>query len=523
MLPYLIAGAIGYGIAKLFEDDKAPKYADGGLIAPNGKPSNLTPEQYKLVRTPEFKAWFGDWENDPENASKVVDENGEPLVCYHATNNKFWEFSKEKQVVGYYGKGYYFSSSLEKAKDYGKRVIPAFLNIKSVFELSDETPQELLNELAEADIDVEDLGDDNDIEQRSKRTFGYASQNSDIFISNLMKNGFYGIKMAYDLESKIYFFIAFEPNQIKLADGTNTTFDGNNPDIRYAGGGEARPFKDDGNKLVVFNEYRNYTPYKIAVDDVNDAKYITLWKTDTNTGKDIKMGYLRLNNSWDDFLKVSEISIDKGSKGLGLGLLMYKVALKYSSDKVKGIKSYLPDRTNKKQIPKIYRKLNSVKDGDYEFILKEKNPDIRYDGGGNINDDDIRVFEELYHGTSKKRSDEIKSNGFSLRNQGEKSGLGSVNGVSLTSDFYIAQEHSDWASEKFNDEGSVLTIKSETLKILSGSKFASLNSDFEKAFELYEKGLIDGIELCDYETGDGCEEFEVFIFNTNKLNNLIIK
>jgi len=48
MLPYLIAGAIGYGIAKLFEDDKSPKYTDGGsvLLAPNGKPSNLTPEQY---------------------------------------------------------------------------------------------------------------------------------------------------------------------------------------------------------------------------------------------------------------------------------------------------------------------------------------------------------------------------------------------------------------------------------------------------------------------------------------------
>lgn len=45
-------------------------------LAPNGKPSNLTPEQYKLVRTPEFKAWFGDWENNPEGASKVIDENG---------------------------------------------------------------------------------------------------------------------------------------------------------------------------------------------------------------------------------------------------------------------------------------------------------------------------------------------------------------------------------------------------------------------------------------------------------------
>lgn len=32
------------------------------LLAPNGKSSNLTPEQYRQVRTPEFKKWFGDWE-----------------------------------------------------------------------------------------------------------------------------------------------------------------------------------------------------------------------------------------------------------------------------------------------------------------------------------------------------------------------------------------------------------------------------------------------------------------------------
>jgi hypothetical protein len=56
------------------------RYGKGGLLAPNGKPSNLTHEQWHLVRTPEFKSWFGDWENDPKNASKVVDENGEPLV-----------------------------------------------------------------------------------------------------------------------------------------------------------------------------------------------------------------------------------------------------------------------------------------------------------------------------------------------------------------------------------------------------------------------------------------------------------
>ena len=53
------------------------------MLAPNGEVSHLTERQYAQVRTKEFKNWFGDWENDPKNASKVVDENGEPLVVYH--------------------------------------------------------------------------------------------------------------------------------------------------------------------------------------------------------------------------------------------------------------------------------------------------------------------------------------------------------------------------------------------------------------------------------------------------------
>lgn len=46
------------------------------------KKSNLTAEQQKIVRSPAFIAWFGDWINNPAEASKVVDENGEPLVVY---------------------------------------------------------------------------------------------------------------------------------------------------------------------------------------------------------------------------------------------------------------------------------------------------------------------------------------------------------------------------------------------------------------------------------------------------------
>ena len=55
------------------------------MKAPNGADTNLTPKQWAQVRTNAFKDWFGDWENSPEKASKVVDENGEPKVVFHGT------------------------------------------------------------------------------------------------------------------------------------------------------------------------------------------------------------------------------------------------------------------------------------------------------------------------------------------------------------------------------------------------------------------------------------------------------
>lgn len=66
--------------------DKAPRNSEGRLLAPNGKPSNLPERLYAQVRTKEFKDWFGDWQNDPKNASKVVDENGEPRIVYHGSD-----------------------------------------------------------------------------------------------------------------------------------------------------------------------------------------------------------------------------------------------------------------------------------------------------------------------------------------------------------------------------------------------------------------------------------------------------
>lgn len=69
------------------------------------------------TETPEFKRFFGDWQGDAANASKVVDEAGEPLVVHHGTrhNVNSFDLSKAGQSVdsGWYGTGSYHSPDTE--------------------------------------------------------------------------------------------------------------------------------------------------------------------------------------------------------------------------------------------------------------------------------------------------------------------------------------------------------------------------------------------------------------------------
>lgn len=245
---------------------KKPKYSEGGLIAPNGKSSNLTPEQYKLVRTPAFKAWFGDWENDPENASKVVDENGEPLVAYHGTDEKFNIFSYDVidtksnyyDIIGFY---FTFNKPIGKSA-YGKFVKTCFLNIRKQILVANpmvetnpywqtkplskneilvliKDKQPLYNEKSKKEI-IKILVDMNQINKQLIYIYNnffskWKIKNGiKLFQENLTnKLGFDGSYMPHS-----EYIVAFHANQIKLADGSNTTFDGNNSDIRFDGGGK---------------------------------------------------------------------------------------------------------------------------------------------------------------------------------------------------------------------------------------------------------------------------------------------
>lgn len=100
------------------------------MKAPNGKPTNLNERQWLQVRTSNFINWFGDWQNDPTNASKVVDENGEPLVVYHGSRSK----TKINVFNSYYEKGTFFSTSKSVANIYAtneNNLYSSFINLKN--------------------------------------------------------------------------------------------------------------------------------------------------------------------------------------------------------------------------------------------------------------------------------------------------------------------------------------------------------------------------------------------------------
>ena len=104
-------------------------------LAPNGNISNLNKTQWHIVRTPEFKNWFGDWEKN--EGSKVLDENGEPKIMYHGSYNLFNEFNinaEKKERTNNFA-GFYFADNKQDVIYYANNgngyIYECFLNIRN--------------------------------------------------------------------------------------------------------------------------------------------------------------------------------------------------------------------------------------------------------------------------------------------------------------------------------------------------------------------------------------------------------
>lgn len=120
------------------EEDNGPE--DDG---PGGTPTN------DRTTSAEFKEFFGDWQNDPENASKVVDENGRPKLVAHGSRTaaEFSVFDYDADTEKARGSGKtpaFFFTDMDKANVYARnglsrgRVIPAYLSIKKPAEIDYE-------------------------------------------------------------------------------------------------------------------------------------------------------------------------------------------------------------------------------------------------------------------------------------------------------------------------------------------------------------------------------------------------
>lgn len=227
----------------------------------------LTYRQWVQVRTPAFKEWFGDWENDPDNASKVVNpETGEPLVVYHGTPlpldkvtpNTGWQkdgsyIRQEPPFSRFKGgsyRGLIFTStkqyvartiaedrSIEDTHTEGGYVFPLFLNAKKPFDI--ESIEQVDFALSKINGDVSILnyyGAEESTIQKSEAKSLAQDRNSWVlaegrdFQNFYRENGFDAV-LAKDNGDK--YIAVFDPTQIKSATDNSGAFSADNDSILF--------------------------------------------------------------------------------------------------------------------------------------------------------------------------------------------------------------------------------------------------------------------------------------------------
>ena len=97
---------------------------------------NVNKKINKITQSQQFIRWFGDWQNHPESASKVVDNNGEPLVVYHQTKDDFDVFNTNNERAGRYDSdtptGMFFKTTDKNIGLAGNKQMAVYLNAKNV-------------------------------------------------------------------------------------------------------------------------------------------------------------------------------------------------------------------------------------------------------------------------------------------------------------------------------------------------------------------------------------------------------
>ena len=215
------ANLLGAGV-QFPEQLKAAASSDGILRKFDSK---INMSVQNVTESKQFKNWFGDWQNHPESASKVVNADGTPKVVYHGTGAEFWTFDLNQSGKNYgdTSEGFFFftnkrngyqDSALdyarESAKQSGKpRVVEAYLDIRNPLRLDSNgyyTPT------------------------------AYYDANASKIYDQYLNGDYDGVIIENRDKSKddSIIYLLDDAAKIKSATDNVGTFDRNNPDIRYS-------------------------------------------------------------------------------------------------------------------------------------------------------------------------------------------------------------------------------------------------------------------------------------------------
>jgi hypothetical protein len=140
-------------IQHVYSNLKVTQGQEGDFFTPNGKPSELSEQLNELIRTQQFKDWFGDWQltymykqagDTDTDCSVVLTENFEPKLFYHGTGQEFSYFKFDKFPAAYFAANQAYSQWFANLHggDEGY-TIPFFLNVRNPLDLTQFGTEEI--------------------------------------------------------------------------------------------------------------------------------------------------------------------------------------------------------------------------------------------------------------------------------------------------------------------------------------------------------------------------------------------
>ena len=202
------------------------------------------------------------------NSSKVVDENGEPMVVYHGSNNEFTKFDTARigsSTGTSDGRGFYFTTDKDYAYSFGKdgNVLSVFLNIDNPLSLKEKTITkqqlfDIIKRIDEKEVAADgehwlisnyanyyDVGIDGAIREAAESEYPYSDNDVELVNSLISASGNFKdvVNSVYEITGKsseivpkengTVHYVVTNPNQIKSATGNNGNFSTTKDDILY--------------------------------------------------------------------------------------------------------------------------------------------------------------------------------------------------------------------------------------------------------------------------------------------------